>query len=193
MLSDVTTAPTPTLPLPLDAACMECGYSLRALTLPRCPECGRRFDPLDVFTYRTAGAAKVFQRLRWATAAVGLLVTVLGYRKWTDDEMFPGSAFIAAAACGAAVASLLLSWVGTPMPKGQKRFHRRLRFWCTLVAAALVFVTVQFWSCVHGEAVRIGPVAITHSVPEGMCRNWCCIGQRHRIVGDYSWYWVGGW
>jgi hypothetical protein len=25
--------------------CMRCGYSLRGLTLPRCPECGTPFDP----------------------------------------------------------------------------------------------------------------------------------------------------
>jgi hypothetical protein len=28
-------------------ACWECGYSLRGLTTPRCPECGRKFDPAD--------------------------------------------------------------------------------------------------------------------------------------------------
>jgi hypothetical protein len=28
-------------------ACWECGYSLRGLPTPRCPECGRVFDPAD--------------------------------------------------------------------------------------------------------------------------------------------------
>jgi hypothetical protein len=28
-------------------ACWECGYSLRGLETPRCPECGRAFDPND--------------------------------------------------------------------------------------------------------------------------------------------------
>jgi len=31
-------------------ACWECGYSLRGLTTPRCPECGRPFDPNDATT-----------------------------------------------------------------------------------------------------------------------------------------------
>src|SRR6478672_832486 len=31
-------------------ACWECGYLLRGLTTPRCPECGRPFDPDDATT-----------------------------------------------------------------------------------------------------------------------------------------------
>jgi hypothetical protein len=31
-------------------ACWECGYSLRGLETPRCPECGRGFDPVDATT-----------------------------------------------------------------------------------------------------------------------------------------------
>src|SRR4051812_43822981 len=27
--------------------CLDCGYALRGLPTPRCPECGREFDPLD--------------------------------------------------------------------------------------------------------------------------------------------------
>ena len=32
--------------------CRGCGYNLRGLTVPRCPECGRPFDPADPHTYR---------------------------------------------------------------------------------------------------------------------------------------------
>jgi hypothetical protein len=31
-------------------ACWECGYSLRGLETPRCPECGRKFDPANPAT-----------------------------------------------------------------------------------------------------------------------------------------------
>jgi predicted amidophosphoribosyltransferase len=31
--------------LQADCACRMCGYSLRGLTQPRCPECGEPFDP----------------------------------------------------------------------------------------------------------------------------------------------------
>jgi hypothetical protein len=30
--------------------CLECGYALRGLPMPRCPECGREFDPMDSAT-----------------------------------------------------------------------------------------------------------------------------------------------
>lgn len=33
--------------------CWECGYALRGLETPRCPECGRSFDPTDPTTMNT--------------------------------------------------------------------------------------------------------------------------------------------
>ncbi len=39
------------LGLPEDACCLKCGYLLRGLSAPRCPECGREFDPADRSTY----------------------------------------------------------------------------------------------------------------------------------------------
>src|SRR5436309_4826849 len=30
--------------------CLGCGYALRGLPTPRCPECGREFDPMDPAT-----------------------------------------------------------------------------------------------------------------------------------------------
>ena len=38
--------------VPDSAQCRECGYLLRGLPEPRCPECGRPFDPHDPTTYR---------------------------------------------------------------------------------------------------------------------------------------------
>lgn len=36
---------------PDDARCLSCGYSLFGLPEPRCPECGREFDPLNPVTF----------------------------------------------------------------------------------------------------------------------------------------------
>src|SRR5690606_34450333 len=33
--------------------CLTCGYRLDELNVPRCPECGRSFDPRDPRTYST--------------------------------------------------------------------------------------------------------------------------------------------
>ena len=38
-------------PIPSTARCLGCGYFLRGLPTPVCPECGRAFDPADASTY----------------------------------------------------------------------------------------------------------------------------------------------
>ncbi|HEV7298939.1 MAG TPA: hypothetical protein VGN72_06195 [Tepidisphaeraceae bacterium] len=74
-----------------DAACPVCGYNLRALTRPVCPECGHEL-------VLTVGAARV--RLGWLMAAVApgffsgiaavfLLVPVVGRLIWGDGRMSP--------------------------------------------------------------------------------------------------------
>ena len=37
--------------IPSTARCLSCGYLLRGLPTPVCPECGRAFDPTDASTY----------------------------------------------------------------------------------------------------------------------------------------------
>jgi hypothetical protein len=37
---------------PIHALCLHCNYSLRQLTVARCPECGQSFDPADPLTMR---------------------------------------------------------------------------------------------------------------------------------------------
>lgn len=46
--------------VPSDAVCLQCKYHLYGLPEPRCPECGRAFDPPDNTTYRCA------ETPRWA-------------------------------------------------------------------------------------------------------------------------------
>lgn len=45
--------PSPAEPLfaDRDRYCIECGYNLRGVTRPVCPECGRSFDPKRLSTY----------------------------------------------------------------------------------------------------------------------------------------------
>ena len=37
---------------PVNRYCLTCGYDLRSLAGPHCPECGREFDPADDTPYR---------------------------------------------------------------------------------------------------------------------------------------------
>ncbi len=63
--------------------CLGCGYILDHLPEPRCPECGRSFDPIDARTFR-----KGPRPLRWPHALViaGILypwiVMVALYATW---------------------------------------------------------------------------------------------------------------
>jgi len=64
--------------------CWECGYSLRGLSTPRCPECGRAFDPSDPATMnlgRHVGglAGRLLRPPGWAMytlTAIAVLVSV---------------------------------------------------------------------------------------------------------------------
>jgi len=56
--------------IPDSAVCRECGYRLRGLDRPRCPECGGAFDPADPATFNTdPGVRTVAGRI-----VVGVLV-----------------------------------------------------------------------------------------------------------------------
>ncbi len=62
---------------PNDAAakrCLTCGYILDHLPAPRCPECGRDFDPTDRTTYAGPDARTAF---RWPRALVFLTTSPL--------------------------------------------------------------------------------------------------------------------
>ena len=53
--------------------CRGCGYQLNGLTTPRCPECGRPFDPANRRTWR----AKPKRRGVWVSARWVLLATMV--------------------------------------------------------------------------------------------------------------------
>jgi hypothetical protein len=83
-------------PLP-EARCIGCGYPLRGLHEPRCPECGRPFDPADVETYNPGLPVSWFMRY-WLGAAGWILcawpiasavaLAVVPYDDW--DQPGPG-------------------------------------------------------------------------------------------------------
>lgn len=57
-------------------ACLGCGYALDALPLPRCPECGRTFDPADPATF--VGLTPPQPRTwRQYFASIGLITALL--------------------------------------------------------------------------------------------------------------------
>jgi hypothetical protein len=66
--------------------CLDCGYALCGLPTPRCPECGREFDPLDPSTMNmgrplTPVIAWVLGPLRWPVSLATW--AALGFALWT--------------------------------------------------------------------------------------------------------------
>jgi len=89
--SEQPQAPHPTAHEPA-RFCWKCGYELRGLTTPRCPECGRGFDSTNPHTYRR-------RPIRWwhryvKRLAMGLLTIVVllamvwgwFYWGWYDEQ-----------------------------------------------------------------------------------------------------------
>lgn len=58
--------------LPETACCRTCGYLLRGLPEPTCPECGRPFDPADPRTYAPSAAWR--WRRKWVPRMVAVVV-----------------------------------------------------------------------------------------------------------------------
>lgn len=68
------------------ARCLTCGYMLRELDEPVCPECARRFDPEDPKTYNTDPPGRLRRRLiMWAI--ILLLIGGVGYVLWPQQIM----------------------------------------------------------------------------------------------------------
>ena len=78
--------------MPNAAVCAGCGYSLRGLPKPVCPECGRAFDPDDPRTLRIGPKA---ENKSIVVVAMYLLTLVLSLAGWAsmDSTKWAGHAF----------------------------------------------------------------------------------------------------
>lgn len=67
------------------ARCLTCGYLLRELDEPVCPECARRFDPEDPKTYNADPQKR--KRRRLIMLAIILLLIGVGLTLWSHNFM----------------------------------------------------------------------------------------------------------
>lgn len=79
------------LRLPPTAVCLRCGYSLRGLETPRCPECGSAFDPADRRTYARRADRPDHDRLLPGRLVVGVLL--LTFLAWVAAWLAVASIF----------------------------------------------------------------------------------------------------
>ena len=71
--------------VPEQARCLTCGYLLRELDDPVCPECARRFDPEDKKTYNADPRKR--KRRRLIMLAIILLLIGVGLTLWSHNFM----------------------------------------------------------------------------------------------------------
>ena len=76
--------------VPDEARCLRCGYRLRGLSAPVCPECGGEFDPQDLSTFDHDPRGR--RRRRWAVrlgvwGGVGLVVLLAAPRGVLKSRM----------------------------------------------------------------------------------------------------------
>lgn len=62
--------------------CLGCGYILNHLPEPRCPECGRAFDPHDARTYFTKKWSGLPIFIMALAAALLLLPPLVRFKRW---------------------------------------------------------------------------------------------------------------
>ena len=184
--------------------CLGCGYALRGLGDPRCPECGRGFDPFDGKTMSVPGllhkpppktlpfsAAMIIYAVITAFVGAGgllagsVVIPVMSAIWWAFI-------FIAWWARG--------PWERSALARGQTlpKQPRGARHWRAIVI--VLFVLCAFsgigWSrCPHGRYYRYGPVALFRSSSfasggggGGPCRN-VMTGDAMRL--SEHWYFIG--
>jgi len=75
------------MPTPEPKRCLGCGYILENLPAPRCPECGRKFDPANSSTY----CMELKSGRKYLLAAmIGLLLVALPALGLVAGQSLPG-------------------------------------------------------------------------------------------------------
>ena len=187
------------------ATCLGCGYPLRGLSDPRCPECGRAFDPTDPYSVDSLAYAqrRLRRALHWAPLAVWiatlgtmLVVEAYAYNRYEFYDWLP----FPLATC--LIVAILTAWIARglarraligrrPDPSRLSERLARIGMWLTCGFIFLAFNGngFQVWTCDHGTGWSLGPVGLAHSTVGGPCRNHIDYRKVWRVAG--AWYvWV---
>jgi hypothetical protein len=155
------------------ASCLGCGYLLRELPAPRCPECGRPFDPHDPDTMRVPG----YRKPKPVRSPAPFQTEVLKLAWFATIAMLIGRLIAAPFALslggliwGALAFVMVLHWTVhrqrflSPL----LRYHRNLT---RVLLVVSLLLSVRYHWCPHATTVWVGPVGIAHSPNGGPCHN----------------------
>ena len=155
--------------------CLDCGYALHGLPTPRCPECGREFDPLDPATMNmgrplSALAQWVLGPVRWPVSLLtwGALAFALWTARLPGGQIRGSSSIIILVALAVIwlawpivriVAARRYGWPASLLMQGQKQ---RLLVGLSLVAAVVaIFYSLPMKAALHVSRDRMDALAKT--------------------------------
>jgi hypothetical protein len=162
-----------------------CGYLLHGLPEPRCPECGRRFDPADVMTMDVpARRERVWRRrllarvpiLVWAITCFCISKLVA----WALDAQTLDSSPLLLVVPGVLLAGRMRAWVRRRILASDvdpdARSERRFRWAGYLFAAVVVLPKCGCDVCPHAQYYQVGPIGVACNHPgdpngSGPCGN----------------------
>ncbi len=173
--------------------CKECGYPLRALKVPRCPECGRGFDPADPDTMdlpehlRKPKPSPPPRPFGDSMRDVSIVMSVFAVMNLVAHHLLTG---IVLGIGWILIGIDVFRWAfASPQqreqrPEGYRHWRWALRM--ALVLSALSFIRAH--SCCHATTVWFGPVGISHSSCGGPCHDGVHNGGRH-LSGNWYLAW----
>lgn len=137
--------------------CLQCGYILEGLPEPRCPECGRRFDPCDRRTY----CFRSISGTRYLAVSLCALLCIVGPAILCNFSATGGPSIWAVTSLGGVltlgglVASALVFWNGVRvLRRRHMRVAGRLPFGLAILLAGLTC-----FGCTAATAMLLGLAA----------------------------------
>ena len=178
--------PTPTpivfKPTAQPPQCQKCGYSLRGLTTPRCPECGKAFDPADSHTYTRTSPLPPWNRSEWILGCAAAILVGLAV---------PASILLIARHFEPLVFLFLTPPITTLVITGFFCNMRRTLGWSTLASlvSILILLAIFFAPRVHPEGlvwVLLGSIIAT-GILVPLAGVMLFIGHAFRRWGPFEW------
>ena len=174
------------------STCLGCGYRLRDLLEPRCPECGRAFDKYDPESMLVPGYRRpsVVRPTPFGESMImlGVIATFL---------MGGGRLSFCPAFDLAGVA--LWCWIAWEWARQRARIQKgtatisdegpQWRAWVVALLALSLVMSLKHRECPHAETYGIGMWGISYS-QNGPCKGGMHNGRKH-ITGNWWFVYLG--
>ncbi len=177
--------------------CRECGYLLRGLTEPRCPECGRPFDPEDPSTMDLPEHLRPGKPPKLPGPYGDTMLLVAGF--------VVSLSIINFILPSAQLRFFTMLWIAITWVRAGESWYKRnhatpeelqlrpegFRHWRRVMQIALVITILalpRYYSCCHANTVWLGPIGISYSTHGGPCNSEPHHGGK-QLGGNWYWAW----